>query len=97
MFKLLSTMRNLGFSRNTIRFDIEFPTRNHLKVMLASLIAKRRKQLKSKKLIDMSDKGGRITLISSTDFCDKKDVSALCKVMTLKDGEEFGTDTVTKT
>ena len=44
MFKLISTMRSLGFRSEKVKFDIEFPTRNHLKVMLARLIIKRRRQ-----------------------------------------------------
>ena len=44
MFKLISTMKGLGFRKDRVRFDIEFPTRNHLKVFLTRLIVKRRKQ-----------------------------------------------------
>ena len=44
MFNLIGTMKGLGLRKETARFDIEFPTRNHLKVFLARLIVKRRRQ-----------------------------------------------------
>ena len=43
MFQLISTMKGLGLRKDRVRFDIEFPTRNHLKVFLTKLIVKRRK------------------------------------------------------
>ena len=79
MFKLISTMRGLGFRSEKVKFDIEFPTRNHLKLMLARLISKRRRQVQFG-MFDMSEQGST-AIISSTDFCDEKVVSALCKVM----------------
>ena len=61
MFKLIGTMKDLGlrkkksgsttmnsataFGKKEKPYDIEFPTRNHLKVFLARVIVKRRKQL----------------------------------------------------
>ena len=51
MFKLIDSMRSLGFRSERCKFDIEFPTRNHLKGFLARLIAKRRRQIKN----DMRD------------------------------------------
>ena len=83
MFELINSMRGLGFRSEKARFDIEFPTRNHLKVMLARLIAKRRKQAKLG-IYSMTELGST-SVISSTDFCDEKVVSALCKVMTPAD------------
>lgn len=87
MFKLISTMRGMGFRSEKRSFDIEFPTRNHLKVMLARTISKRRKWAQMG-LFDVSDQENT-SVISSTDFCDEKIVSALCKVMTPKDGEDM--------
>ena len=46
MHELLQSMRSLGLRPNSNRYDIEFPTRNHLKVFLMKLITKRRRQLK---------------------------------------------------
>ena len=42
MFDLIGTMKGLGLRQDRVRFDIEFPTRCHLKVFLAKLITKRR-------------------------------------------------------
>ena len=40
-------------------------------------------------MFDMNEFGST-AIISSTDFCDEKVVSALCKVMTPRDDEEYG-------
>ena len=45
MFELIGTMMGLGLRKDTVRFDIEFPTRNHLKVFLSRLITKRKRQM----------------------------------------------------
>ena len=45
MFELIGTMKGLGLRKDTVRFDIEFPTRNHLKVFLSRLITKRKRQM----------------------------------------------------
>ena len=92
MFKLIDTMKPMGFRSEKVRFDIEFPTRNHLKFFLAKLITKRRKQ-EQLGMFDPSELG-TTSIISSTDFCDNKVISALCKVMTPRDGEQQGGDTM---
>ena len=43
MFRLIGTIKGLGFRNEKVKYDIEFPTRNHLKVFLANLIKKRRR------------------------------------------------------
>lgn len=45
MFKLMGTIRPLGLRQSNCRFDIQFPTRSHLKVFITRLIMKRRIQL----------------------------------------------------
>ena len=77
MFDLIGTMRALGLRKNNVRFDIEFPTRNHLKVFLARLIVKRRRQL-DKNLCDIHQQNST-AIISSTDYCEETVVSHLCK------------------
>ena len=42
MLKLIGTIKGLGFRSEKVKYDIEFPTRNHLKIFLAKLIKKRR-------------------------------------------------------
>ena len=83
MFRLIGTMRSLGFRSERCKFDIEFPTRNHLKVFLARLIAKRRRQVRN----DMCDLSSQqnTSIISSTDYCDPDVVSALCKALSPRD------------
>ena len=54
MFKMISSVKTLGI-RGDIQYDIEFPTRNQLKVFLAQHISKYRAQLK-KGVIDMDSK-----------------------------------------
>ena len=79
-------MRGLGFRNDKVRFDIEFPTRNHLKVFLAKLIAKRRRQLEAG-LCDIASQSST-AIISSTDYCEDKVVSHLCKsVFTPRHGD----------
>ena len=85
MFKLIGTMRGLGFRSEGVRFDIEFPTRNHLKVFLARLITKRRRQMQVG-LVDLSTQNST-AIISSTDYCDEKVVSALCKALYPRHGD----------
>ena len=77
MFKMIGTMKGLGLRKDTVRFDIEFPTRNHLKVFLARMIVKRRRQLE-KGLCDLHLQNST-AIISSTDYCDDNVVSHLCK------------------
>lgn len=87
MFKLINTMRGLGLQRERGRFDIEFPTRNHLKVFLARLIHKRRLQSERGMCDDLINQHN-IAIISSTDYCEEKIVSGLCKsVFTPRDDE----------
>lgn len=86
MFEVIGTMRGLGFRNDRTRFDIEFPTRNHLKVFLARLINKRRLQLE-KGLTDLHSMN-TTAIISSTDYCETNVVSKLCKsVFTPRQGE----------
>ena len=78
MFKLINSMRGLGLQRETARFDIEFPTRNHLKVFLARLIYKRRLMQERGMQLDHLSMNNT-AIISSTDYCEEKIVSGLCK------------------
>ena len=69
MFRLLGTIKGLGFRKEKVKYDIEFPTRSHLKVFLAKLISKRRKQQR-RGLTDLSDQNST-AIISSTDNCEE--------------------------
>ena len=53
MFKLIGAVKGLGFRTEKVKYDIEFPTRNHLKVFLAKLIKKRR-HMQVKGMYDLS-------------------------------------------
>ena len=79
MFRLIGTMKGLGFRGEKARYDIEFPTRNHLKVLLAKLISKRRKQ-HARGLIDLTEHNST-AIISTTDHCEEQLVSHRCKNM----------------
>ena len=82
MFRLMGTLRSLGFRSEKARFDIEFPTRNHLKVFLTRLIMKRRKQRDSGLLYEMlTIAQNNTTIISSTDNCEENIISSSCKSM----------------
>ena len=54
MFKTLASLRNLGI-RGEMQYDIEFPTKNQLKVFLAKKITKYRMQIR-KGIIDSDSK-----------------------------------------
>ena len=43
MFKLMATLKPFGLRDNQINFEIEFPSRNQLKLYLARLVTKQRK------------------------------------------------------
>ena len=43
MFELLRSMKSLGLRNDKAKYDIEFPTRNHLKAFMMKLILKRRR------------------------------------------------------
>ena len=87
MFETIDTMKSLGLRNDRVRYDIEFPTRNHLKVFLTKLIMKRRRQIDR----DMTDLASQTNtaVISSTDYCEDKIVSHLCKnIFTPRQGKE---------
>ena len=79
MFRLLGTIKGLGFRNERVKYDIEFPTRNHLKVFLSKLIKKRRHQ-QEKGIYDLNVQQST-AIISSTDNCEEEIVSHLCKNM----------------
>lgn len=89
MFRLIGSIKGLGFRSEKVKYDIEFPTRNHLKVFLANLIKKRRRQ-QAQGLHDLSQQNST-AIISSTDNCEEQIVSHLCKNMfTPRDDENQG-------
>ena len=69
MFRLLGTVKGLGFRNERVKYDIEFPKRSHLKVFLAKLISKRRMQ-QFRGLTDLSEHNST-AIISSTDNCEE--------------------------
>ena len=76
MFKLMETLRPLGIRDKKTNFDIVFPSRNQLKLYLARLIAKQRKQLRQGFLDDDStEPNNRKTILSSTEFMEDKVIS----------------------
>ena len=76
MFKLMETLRPLGIRDKNTKFDIVFPSRNQLKLYLARLIAKQRKQLRQGFLDDDSTEPyNRKTILSSTEFMEDKVIS----------------------
>ena len=46
MFKLMATLKPLGLRDESIEFDIVFPSWNQLKLYLARMISKQRKQVR---------------------------------------------------
>lgn len=80
MFKLLKTLKPLGIRDNTLRPDIEFPTRNQLKCFLAKQISKERKQLRQG-FLDKDGGEHQLSIISSTDFLPDTAVTSNCKTI----------------
>ena len=69
MFKLMATLKPFGIRDKNTNFDLVFPTRNQLKLYLARLITKQRKQIRQGFLDDDSaEPNNRISILSSTDF-----------------------------
>ena len=67
MFRLMSSLKPLGFRKANVKFDIQFPTRSQLKSLVARLIRTRREQL-AMGFTDIEAQN-TIAILSSTDTC----------------------------